>query len=249
MHHMRLGAWIISSVVLTSLHAEGDEGAAERPLKPAHSDGKSDWFDARVEQYKVHAFDSECVTKFGGGMVNRVPGSKTSFTCAKSLEKPPGLATALKTAISENRTLPPSKQKDSKAVWEAVWRAAPNEERPRCPEGMTLDAATPRLECRATLTQICPKGTDYSDGMDKCANHDCPEGYTDLETVTGGKTRGCFKCPAGELDFKETLAKYKTDVEASQRVHLQHRFSWVLCRAPSGGVAHDKKTESGDADH
>lgn len=217
------------------------EARAQDVCQPEYRVGTTVWYAVETQPRVARHFDSGC-TKAAGRRATVLffdRGARVVIFCDLELTLPDALRAKLDAIQSQGSTGLPSTRPRPGAAWEEL--VDRNSHELACPAGFKRmsDAASgvPSVWCRKQLTasELCQEpGTTFSDGA--CYRMTCPDGTVDLEFSTGGKLAGCFRCPAGRLDQKESV-RWKNQPSWSPASHGP--VTAVLCRAKASDPCPD----------
>jgi len=206
--------------------------AAAQDLAPAYTREGFDWFSAPVDEPASRTSPNACEKLFGANVEVREASATEKEThtwqCEVMTPSEPRLSQRLLDEIAIIEVPDPRRQKLIDALVEKYKKLA------QCPAGTTASYDGSIYLCSRAFTakEICASGVpmDQDSGKLACVTYSCPAGSTDLGALTGGKHPGCFKCPKGTYDAKETEAFH-----GSLR-GMQADFSEVFCKAPARGA-------------
>ena len=207
------------------LLALGASPAAAQDQEPAYSRGGFDYFSATVEPAETRAVPTACERLYGKH--TEVQPVEKSYRCSVITPSEPRLSTKLGEEVALADQFPePKRQKVVDALVDKYKRLA------QCPAGTQATYDGTMYSCTRTLAakELCPSGEakQLDSGEMGCVISSCAKGLTDLAALTKGEHSGCFKCPRGSFDAKET------DSFHGALQGMNSPFSDVFCKAASG---------------
>lgn len=214
-------------LVLTGVTAQSQ--AQEQELAPAYSRDGFDYFSAPVEAPAVRTGPTACEKQYGSHVeVREGPAAKQGsprWLCEVMSASEPRLSAKLKDEIALIDVPEPRRQKLVDVVIEKYKLLA------QCPAGTAAIYDGSLYLCRRTYgaSELCAAGSVLEQGSEQmiCVTFTCGAGLTDLGALSGGKHPGCFKCPRGTYDAKETEAFH------GALKGMPADFTEVFCRAPA----------------
>lgn len=214
-------------LLLTGVTAQAQDLAQD--LAPAYSRDGFDYFSAPVEAPAVRTGPTACEKQYGANVeVREGPAPKRGpppWLCDVMSASEPRLSAKLKDEIALIDVPEPRRQKLVDALIEKYKLLA------QCPAGTAAIYDGSLYLCRRTYgaNELCTAGSVVEQGSEQviCVTFTCGAGLTDLGARSGGKHPGCFKCPRGSYDTKETEAFH------GALKGMSADFTEVFCRAPA----------------
>ena len=173
---------------------------------PAYSRAGVDFWSAPVEAPQSKSLPHECARRFGKHSEVQALPAAGSYRCIVPTSSEPRLSARLQEEVDLVGDLPePRRQKMVDSLIERFSRLA------QCPAGTLAFHDGTLFFCRKDFTakELCPAGAAASaldSGEVGCVAHTCAKGASDLGALTKGEHVGCFTCPRGRFDAKETAA-------------------------------------------
>ena len=188
---------VVTVLMGSSLAALGQD------VVPAYSRGGADYYSAPVEPAQTSAAPTQCERQYGKHA--EVEKLEKGYRCTVPTPSEPRLSTKLNEEIALADQFPePRRQKVVDTLIDKYLRLA------QCPAGTKAFHDDSSYVCTRTFTakELCSVGsvTELETGEVGCVVSSCPKGFTDLGALTRGEHPGCFKCPKGSYDAKETEA-------------------------------------------
>ncbi len=172
-------------------------------LAPAYSRDGFDFFSAPLEPAMTQNAPSACEKQFGKH--TEVQESNAGYLCSVPTPSEPRLSTKLKEELALVDAQTEAKRQAVEAALIDKYQHLA-----QCPAGTAAYYDGAMYFCGKTYPakELCPAGTPTTleSGQVGCAVSTCPKGATDLAALTHGQHPGCFKCPRGAYDAKETDA-------------------------------------------
>ena len=192
-------------------------------LQPAYSRGGVDYYSASVEPPQTSNVPTQCERQYGKHV--EVEELEKGYRCTVPTPSEPRLSTELNKEIALADQFPePRRQKVVDTLIDKYLKLA------QCPAGTRARHDDSSYACTRTFTakELCPSGAvaQLEDGEVGCAVSSCPKGFTDLGALTHGDHPGCFKCPKGSYDAKETEAFH------GALNGMPGPFTDVFCKSP-----------------
>ena len=220
------------AVTLLLLVLGNSWSAAAQDLQPAYSRGGFDYYSAPVEPAGTRAVPTWCEKRYGKHTELQQEGK--GYRCIVTTPSEPRLSTRLNEEIALADQFPePRRQKVVDALIDKYQRLA------QCPAGTEPFHDGSMYSCARTFgaKELCPSGSPavLESGEIGCVVSSCPRGATDLGPLTRNEHAGCFKCPRGSYDTKETEAFH------GALKGMPSAFTDVFCKAISGTTPKDSK--------
>ncbi|HEY3448073.1 MAG TPA: hypothetical protein VGK67_17080 [Myxococcales bacterium] len=171
---------------------------------PAYTRAGVDYWSAPVERPQARTIPHECERRFGKHTeVQALPAG--GYRCTVPTPSEPRLSVRLREELDLVADLPePRRQKMIDSLTEKYSRLA------QCPAGTEAQHDGTLFFCHRDFTarELCPSGspTALDSGEIGCVATSCAKGATDLGALTRGEHPGCFVCPRGRFDARETAA-------------------------------------------
>jgi hypothetical protein len=167
---------------------------------------------------------TQCEVQFGKH--TEVQPLEKTWRCSVTTLSEPRLSTKLNEEIAlADQFDEPRRQKVVNTLIDKYKRLA------QCPAGTEAFHDGSMYWCVKTFTarELCPSGvpTALDSGELGCVISSCAKGFTDLGALTKGDHPGCFKCPKGSYDAKETEAFH------GALKGMPGPFTDVFCKAPA----------------
>jgi hypothetical protein len=198
-------------------------------LAPAYSRDGFDYFSAPVEAATARTKPTACEKRYGPSVEVReapeVQKGQPRWLCDVMTASEPRLSAKLNDEIALIEVPDPRRQKLVDALIEKFKLLA------QCPAGTTAvhDGSMYLCRRRYGASELCAAGSvvNLDSEPASCVTSTCEPGLIDLGALTGGKHPGCFKCPRGTFDAKETEAFH------GALKGMPADFTEVFCRAPA----------------
>jgi hypothetical protein len=177
--------------------------AAAQDLEPSYTRSGVDYFSAAVEAKDTKTVPTNCEKQYGKQTEVRATDQK-SYRCSINTVSEPRLTARFNEELALLDQVPDSKrQKVTDNLIEKYARMA------QCPAGTEGYYDGSMFFCGRSYASkdLCSAGSpsEQPSGEIGCVISTCPKGLTDLATLAKGQ-QGCFKCPKGVFDPKETEA-------------------------------------------
>jgi len=191
------------AVTLLLLSLAASPGALAQGVQPAYSRGGFDYYSAPVEPAQTGSVLTQCERQHGKHA--EIEKLEKGYRCTVPTPSEPRLSTKLNEEIALADQFPePRRQKVVDTLIDKYLRLA------QCPAGTKALHDGSSFVCTRTFSakELCPAGSvsPLETGELGCAVSSCPKGFTDLGALTRGAHPGCFRCPKGSYDAKETEA-------------------------------------------
>ena len=224
---------LLLALLLGHALSAATEARAQDDCQPEYRAGTTVWYAVETQPRVARYFDSGCTEAAGAHatVVFFEREAREVIFCDLELALPDALRAKLDALQSHGATGLPSTRRRLGAAWEEL--VDRNSRELACPAGFKrmsgAASGVPSVWCRRQLTarELCRQpGSSFSDGA--CYRMTCPDGTVDLEFSTGGRLAGCFRCPAGRLDVKESVAWRN---QPSWSLSSHGPVTAVLCKA------------------
>lgn len=195
-------------------------------VAPAYSRKGVDFYSAPVERPSIRLNPNACEVEYGPDVdVRPDPDREGAYRCVVMTPSEPRLSARLDEEIDMVEERGVWRHRMVKALIEKYRKLA------QCPSGTRAvhDGSIFLCERSYQAAEVCPEGVPTANGRSSlsCRMTSCPKGTTDLGALTRGKEPGCYRCPRGTLDLKETEAFH------GSLNGLLASYSEVFCSAPS----------------
>ncbi|MBI5548697.1 MAG: hypothetical protein HY901_32855 [Deltaproteobacteria bacterium] len=218
---------IVTALASTAVAEERED------LAPSYSRGGFDYFSAVLEPGETRVVSHHCEKQYGKHTEVEELADQGGYRCSVPTASEPRLSTRLNEEIALVEVAEPKRQKVVGALIDKFARLA------QCPAGTEAYYDGSMYFCQRTFKakELCPSGTAkvLDSGSIGCVVSSCPKGHTDLGALSHGKHPGCFQCPKGSYDEKETEAFH------GAASGMPADFKEVFCRSKRGGAAPEKK--------
>ena len=196
------------AVVFVLVLAASQSASAQTPRAapaPAYTRAGVDYWSAPVDAPEARTLPTECARRFGQHTEVQALPAAGSYRCTVPTPSEPRLSTRLKEEIDLVGDLPePRRQKMVDSLIDKFAHLA------QCPAGTEAFHDGTLFFCRRDFAarDLCPAGaaTALDSGEIGCVARTCAKGATDLGALTKGEHVGCFVCPRGSYDARETAA-------------------------------------------
>ena len=218
------------AILLLSLGISARVAAQE--IEPSYSRDGSDYYSASVEAGETRSVPTACERLYGKHI--EIQQVDKAWRCSVTTPSEPRLSAKLNEETALADQFPePKRQKVVDTLIDKYKHLA------QCPAGTEAFHDGTMYACAKSFTakELCPSGSPQAveSGDIGCVITSCPKGATDLGSLTKGEHAGCFKCPKGSYDAKETEAFY------GALKGMPSKFSDVICKAPASGKPKDGK--------
>lgn len=215
--------WAVTFVLLS---LAGPWDALAQGVEPAYSREGFDYYSAPVEPAQASTVPSQCERLYGKHA--ELEQVDQGYRCTVPSPSEPRLSTKLNEEIALADQFPePRRQKVVDTLIDKYLRLA------QCPSGTRALHDGSMYVCARTFAakELCPSGavTPLDTGELGCVVSSCPKGFADLGALTRGAHPGCFQCPKGSYDAKETEAFH------GALKGMPGPFTDVFCKAASRG--------------
>lgn len=227
---MTRGRWTMRWMLVAVLG--GCAAAWAQDQAAAYTRDGFDYFSATVEEPAARSGPNACEKQYGANAEVREASATEKEThawqCDVFTASEPRLSAKLRDEIALIDLPEPRRQKLVDALVDKYKRLA------QCPAGTAAYYDGSMYLCGRTFTakELCPTGVpvDQESGKLACVTYSCPAGASDLGALTAGQHPGCFKCPRGTYDAKETEAFH------GALKGMPADFTEVFCKAPARGA-------------
>ncbi len=191
-------------------------------VAPSYTRDGFDYFSAPVEAVTARPAPHACAQEYG--QHTDVEEAEGGYRCSVPTASEPRLSARLREELALiGDVAEPKRQKVVDALTEKHRRLA------QCPAGTTAAWDGAMFFCQKTYgpKALCAQGVPgpLESGELGCVVASCPRGLSSLGALTGGKHAGCFKCPRGTFDAKET------DAFHGALAGLPAEYREVFCKA------------------
>lgn len=176
-------------------------------VAPAYSRDGFDFYSAPIQPAETSAVPHACEKQYGKHTeVQALSKAKQGYRCSVPTLSEPRLSTRLKEelALLDPELTETRRQNLTSSLVEKYQRLA------QCPAGTEAYYDGSMYFCGKTYgpKELCPSGepTVLDSEQVGCVVSTCPKGLSDLGAATQGKHPGCYRCPKGAFDPKETEA-------------------------------------------
>lgn len=220
------------AVTLVLLALGSSQRAAAQDLEPSYSRGGFDYYSAQVEAAETRAVPNQCETLYGKH--TELQQVDKSYRCSVTTLSEPRLSSKLNEEIALADQFPePKRQRVVDTLVDKYKRLA------QCPAGTEAFHDGSMYTCVRTFgaKDLCPSGAPrgLEAGAIGCVSSSCPRGLTDLATLSRGEHEGCFRCPRGSYDARETEAFH------GALKGMPSAFADVFCKATGGAKPKGEK--------
>ena len=193
-------------------------------LEPAYSRGGFDYFSTPIEPPQTRTVPTQCELQLGKH--TEVQKLETTYRCSVTTLSEPRLSTKLNEEIAlADQFDEARRQKMVSTLIDKYKRLA------QCPAGTEAFHDGTMYWCVKNFTakELCPSGapSTLDSGEIGCVISSCAKGFVELGALTRGEHPGCFKCPRGSYDAKETEAFH------GALKGMPAAFTDVFCKAPA----------------
>ena len=176
-------------------------------LAPAYTRDGFDFYSAPIQPAETSTLPHACGKLYGKNTeVQASKRAKNSYQCSVPTASEPRLSMRLKDelALLDPDLAETKRQNLTNTLIDKFARLA------QCPVGTEAFYDGSLYFCGKTYAakELCPSGepTLLESEQIGCVLSSCPKGQADLGAATRGKHPGCYRCPKGTFDPKETEA-------------------------------------------